>query len=172
MATTSTARIRSLAISTRLCSQRSTKVPAIGPEQDVGQRGRKEDQARRQRRVGQRVDEHAQRHLVKPVAEQADRLGQPEAGKSRVQGEADVRVAAERARRACAGNGAAMPAPIGPPRTIGRSRPKSGVDHDPAARPERHAALWVLLPAHQRTEHERGQAGANENVPHAGDVGN
>ncbi len=61
----------------------------------MGSVAAQEGEAGEQRGIGQGVDEDAQRHLVEPVAEQADRLGQPEAGESGVQREPDVRVLAD-----------------------------------------------------------------------------
>ena len=94
ISSTSTARMRSLATITRLCSQRSTNVPAMGAEEDVRQRRGEEDEPGRERRVGDRVDKDGQRHLVEPVAEEADRLRQPERGESGVQRQSDVGVSA------------------------------------------------------------------------------
>ena len=73
-------------------------VPAVdertgnGAQQHVGQRGSQEDEARREGRVGQRKREYGQRDLVQAIAEQTDRLGQPEGGKAGVQGQPDVRM--------------------------------------------------------------------------------
>ena len=58
IAMTSTARMRSLAIITRLCSQRSTNVPAIGPRTMFGSVAARKTKPGRERRVGDREDEH------------------------------------------------------------------------------------------------------------------
>ena len=80
---------------------RRAKVPAVdegagdGRDEQVRERRGQEDEGGREGRVGDAEDEHGQRDLVQPVAEQADRLAQPEGHEAGVERQADVRVLAD-----------------------------------------------------------------------------
>ena len=131
MATTSAARIRSLAIITRFWSQRSTKVPANGPEHQVRKRRREEDEGRVLVRLGDRQTRAADGDLVEAVAEQADGLGDPEGAETGIADEAGIGMAAGALLAAAAlvrprspgsapASGAASPGPMPPPSITGR----------------------------------------------------
>ena len=89
------ARRMSLTTRTSRWSQRSTRVPAIGPNNRLGSVAATKTSGDRDRRVGQ--DEHDRRDgdLVDAVAEQRDQLAGPQCAERAVEREADVRVAAE-----------------------------------------------------------------------------
>ena len=149
----------------------------MGPRKRLGSVAARNVEAGEQRGIGQGVDEDAQRHLVESITEQADRLGQPEAGKSGVQCEPDIGVLAnlgaerlrcgEWLRDAGAETAAEDDRPlkadvgacgVGGPCSDGPSRTQA----DPAQR--------ILLAAEKRAEHEPAQAGPDEDVTQAGDV--
>ena len=89
------ARSMSLTTRTSFWSQRSTNVPAIGQRNRFGRAATKNDERRASGEPVDREHERGQRELVDPVAEQPDELAGPERRERAVEGEADVRVAAD-----------------------------------------------------------------------------
>ena len=118
---------------------------------------------------GDAVHENAERNLMQPVAEEADRLRQPVGRETRVESEPDVRMTADlRADE----NGLDRPEPMPVPSTTGRSRPipvvaaalAPGTQRDPRR-------LSGVRATNERREDEPRQARGDEGVADACDVG-
>ena len=138
-----------------------------GPERNVGQRRSEEDEPGGQRRVGQRIHQHAERDLVEAVAEEADGLGQPERGETSIKCQADIGMAedagADRERRG--GAGASRTA-----KHDGPLEADARVGHLACARTKGHAAQRILVTADEGGEGEPAQPGGNEGIADARDV--
>ncbi len=160
--------MRSDAIMTRLCSQRSTNVPAIGPRKMFGSVAARKTRPVASGESGHAENEDAQRDLVQPVAEEADRLREPVRGKSWIQRQAHVRVAADLGAQAEGAGQAGARA---------RAQEDRPLQANPRCRGSVRAAtqadagrLRVVPAAHERGEDEPAQAGRDEGVADARDV--
>ena len=184
--------MRSLTIITRLWSQRSTNVPAIGPSSRFGSVA-----ARNTRPVAagdpvRRQHHRSQRDLVQPVAEHADGLAEPEGAEPGIAHEPHVGMRpdphADRwpwehprprpsGRARLSGPAPAGPGPRPPPRTTGRPSIESSGPAGAAsgrrghARARCHPSSGCGVAPQQGHEHEPAQADGDRDIADADDVG-
>jgi hypothetical protein len=82
----------SLTTMTSLWSQRSTNVPAIGLRRRFGRVAAKKTSPVGERRTGRDGDDRDERQLVEAIAEERDQLAGPQAPRTTVEREPDVRM--------------------------------------------------------------------------------
>ena len=121
-------------------SQRSTNVPAIGLKKRFGSVAGDEHERRREDRAGQREDDGRQGDLVDAIAEERDQLAGPQRRERAVEGEADVRVAADAGHVSGDGRGSVIVGARSRRRALPRRRSWRGRHRHRAARRTSHSS--------------------------------